>query len=1004
MLYAQYCLNLLTLTNNVVCGCTCGSDRSLLTAGCVNQTTIGGLRVLASPANRTIDVRQSASFSCQAGGDLMVGIEWQDSAGRKLDSRRMQLTIRNARLSDAGVYHCVAYNYLGESVRDSVRLVVNGKPPGPCEALRPCSDYCEDDLRSPTNYTCSCPSGMRLKSDLRTCEVVPADACAEFGYLCSHTCILDKTQPRGYRCGCPPGMSLDTNQRGCLVPACERLKPCSHACRDDTNDPNRYICSCPTGMSLNPDRRTCICNCPTGMSLNQDRRTCTVNACERLRPCSHYCTDIPGNVNGYTCTCPAGMLISADGRTCIADDPCKSSKPCSDLCVLNTKRPENYECRCLPNRLLNSDGRTCIDVSVTVTPKEVDLNIGGSTSLTCTLNTGNSRNLGWERDDGRPLPSHIRQRLMSRFSSRLSITRARGEDAGRYTCRYRDGSIDVQDTATVSVQSSCDSKSHRCTDICVTNPRASAGYTCQCRSGRYLIDSYNCRDCECNARCVSRSSGVLCYCNLRESCKGDTGMCERFSPCEHYCRNDGSTGFRCSCRSGYKLDSNYRNCSIIPSTPLQVAVDPLVLRVDQGGSGSVRCLSSGGVGTRRASWSPIVADSSFDGEVFTITNAAQSTHERQYTCSVTDSTGAVVRKTANVYIKEPVSVSVTPKYSNVNAGESTLITCTVTGGNSRNLNWQREDGQPLPSHIRSILVSGSSRQLNIMRAQPEDARKFICRYRDGNIDLQDSTTVSVIGGKMTSVSWKFNNQDITNPRIIIGSDGDQLTVPDVRASDEGIYSCDGTTGHTRTSTFLNVFVVCPPQITVGVWIDGKKDENNNRFKVGERAILSCNVTGRPDITEVYWRKRDAAPNLRLATTRTAIADGKGNEEASLTHTLPQLTVADSGTYECRALNSVNQSLISIETVRFDVIAEPPEIQIIGGGAVVQYNPASVQCRVVSQAQNAPFTYTWSFVNTFGKIETTVLPEKSSILSVKVTIENNVRGDLPGRFAEAVDPI
>lgn len=40
MLYAQYCLNLLSLSNNVFCGCTCGSDRSsVLKPGCTNETT-----------------------------------------------------------------------------------------------------------------------------------------------------------------------------------------------------------------------------------------------------------------------------------------------------------------------------------------------------------------------------------------------------------------------------------------------------------------------------------------------------------------------------------------------------------------------------------------------------------------------------------------------------------------------------------------------------------------------------------------------------------------------------------------------------------------------------------------------------------------------------------------------------------------------------------------------------------------------------------------------------
>lgn len=61
---------------------------------------------------------------------------------------------------------------------------------------------------------------------------------------------------------------------------------------------------------------------------------------------------------------------------------------------------------------------------------------------------------------------------------------------------------------------------------------------------------------------------------------------------------------------------------------------------------------------------------------------------------------------------------------------------------------------------------------------------------------------------MRSVSWKFNEKDIDNPEITFSDIGDQLSIPNVDASDEGIYTCDGTTAHTRTSTDISLIVVC----------------------------------------------------------------------------------------------------------------------------------------------------------------------------------------------------
>ena len=55
----------------------------------------------------------------------------------------------------------------------------------------------------------------------------------------------------------------------------------------------------------------------------------------------------------------------------------------------------------------------------------------------------------------------------------------------------------------------------------------------------------------------------------------------------------------------------------------------------------------------------------------------------------------------------------------------------------------------------------------------------------------------------------------------------------------------------------------PPVIEVSV------NSNGNAFKVGQSAVFTCKAKGRPDMTNVQWRKS----NVVLTSQRDGVPDG-----------------------------------------------------------------------------------------------------------------------------------
>ena len=111
--------------------------------------------------------------------------------------------------------------------------------------------------------------------------------------------------PGSSRCTCPKGMTLDTDGKTCLG---------SNPCEVDNGGCN-HICT--DGGELGA-----ICECRAGYELDaSDQRSCVdIDECgDGGFGCSHECVNTPGQAR---CQCPEGMVLAPNQKECVDVNEC----------------------------------------------------------------------------------------------------------------------------------------------------------------------------------------------------------------------------------------------------------------------------------------------------------------------------------------------------------------------------------------------------------------------------------------------------------------------------------------------------------------------------------------------------------------------------------------------------------------------------------------------------------------------------------------------------------
>ena len=217
----------------------------------------------------------------------------------------------------------------------------------------PCQDTCTNLEGS---FTCGCEGlpGTVLAADGKSCEEI--DICKENNGGCSHECLTSYGQSF---CTCPTGMKLDVDWKTCVDQSgksvlttnvqkmsCESgfiLDPLTNECVDDNecdknpcgdngycvNEQPGYRCDCFKGYEF--DAKTCV-----------DTNECLDNSCA-----NGICINTDGN---YQCKCYEGYELDIYGMNCIDINECVEENICGSGTCVNLDG--GFDCDCPKGVLL----------------------------------------------------------------------------------------------------------------------------------------------------------------------------------------------------------------------------------------------------------------------------------------------------------------------------------------------------------------------------------------------------------------------------------------------------------------------------------------------------------------------------------------------------------------------------------------------------------------------------------------------------------------------------
>ncbi|XP_038117535.1 multiple epidermal growth factor-like domains protein 6 isoform X3 [Culex quinquefasciatus] len=486
-----------------------------------------------------------------------------------------------------------------------------------------CSHDCHNTAGT---YVCSCPRGLKLSSDERTCDDIDEcleqedeDLCGdlecsntygsykcvcpegkeldEYGICrqmdlcttdnggCSHICTFFN---RETYCDCPDSMELDDGGKTCVpINECDLNNGgCSHVCNPESDT----LCECPDGFNLGSDARTCHdvnechednggcqqsclnfeggykCGCFEGFERSDNRSCSDVDECSLNQGgCDHHCHNTEGS---FHCSCHSGYQLTENKKSCLDINECElHNGNCSHTCI---NLLGGYQCSCPKGQFLTEDDHSCEFVN------ECELNNGGC-SHTCHYAHGVVTchcPKGFELERGNYKTCvDINECGWNNGGCSDSCTNL----AGSYECSCPKGYELGRDHHTCHDIDECIENNGNCSNICIN---LLGDYKCACEAGYELEeDEQTCRDIdECSTRfhdcshiCVNVPGTFECECPAGYILGRDKYTCEDINECEtlpdkggceHHCINMPGS-YRCGCEDGHRLELDNKTCSDI---------------------------------------------------------------------------------------------------------------------------------------------------------------------------------------------------------------------------------------------------------------------------------------------------------------------------------------------------------------------------------------------------------------------------------------------------------
>uniref|UniRef100_A0A8C6YM76 Hemicentin 1 n=1 Tax=Nothoprocta perdicaria TaxID=30464 RepID=A0A8C6YM76_NOTPE len=391
-----------------------------------------------------------------------------------------------------------------------------------CAGRSPCSHGC---LNAVGTFSCSCPPGLAIAADGRTCHGewgrAPAtppfpptpplcrsltrlpspsrchiNECEEPG-LCPQRCV---NTLGSFRCACEPGFQL-------------RGRRCS-----DINECRQKVCRADQLCRNTRGGYRCIDLCPKGLARSDNGTCVDVDECRAgthgCRP-EQRCENTRGS---YRCACPRGLRAPAVGSACLDINECEQvPKPCAFQC---TNSPGSFACVCPPGQQLLGDGKSCAGLQRL--PR-----FGAS------HHSSNYAQFSPLRDNYQPLQYYRHSsNLYSSFSeyrnSRIPFSRTRRNP--REPCPE---GYEARNARCVDIDE-CENR-----DVCQHECRNTLGsYQCSCPSGyRLMANGKTCQDID---ECLEQNI----HCGPNQVCFNTRGSYQCIdTPCPPSYQRDPLSGF-----------------------------------------------------------------------------------------------------------------------------------------------------------------------------------------------------------------------------------------------------------------------------------------------------------------------------------------------------------------------------------------------------------------------------------------------------------------------------
>ncbi|XP_008577945.1 PREDICTED: immunoglobulin superfamily member 10 [Galeopterus variegatus] len=323
-----------------------------------------------------------------------------------------------------------------------------------------------------------------------------------------------------------------------------------------------------------------------------------------------------------------------------------------------------------------------------------------------------------------------------------------------------------------------------------------------------------------------------------------------------------------------------------------------------------------------------------------------------YECIATSSTGSerrVVTLTMEEQETTPRIEVASQKWTEVNFGDKLLLNCSATGEPKPKIIWRLPSKAVIGQWHRigsrvHVYPNGS---LFIGSVTEKDGGAYLCvarnrmgdnlilmhvslRLKPAKIDHKQDFTKQVLHGKdfqvdckasgspVPEISWSLPDGTMINNAMQADDSGHRsrrytlfnngtLYFNKVGIAEEGDYTCyaQNTLGKDEMKIHLTV-VTAVPRIRRG-------HDTNTRTKVGDTAILDCEVTGEPK-PKIFW--------LLPSNDMISFSNDRYTFHANGSLSINRVKLLDSGEYMCVARNPSGDDT---KMYKLDVVSKPPLI-------------------------------------------------------------------------------